>query len=424
MATLISMPKLSDTMEEGAIANWLKKEGDFVEEGELLAEIETDKATMEYESPEEGVLFKIVIAAGEKGDVGSPLAVFADKGEKPDLDALLSQKGSAPAMKAEEKIETAKPDSSQEVASAAASSDQHRVKSSPLARKIAAANEIDVASINGTGPGGRVVKKDIETALSKGSAVSSVQSTPKESLRAPSAPAMGFEDTVERVSMMRQTIAKRLLSGKNDAPHFYLTREIDMTRAIEWRKRLNADANPEQGVPKVSFNDIIMLASAKALRKHPEVNASWEGDTIRKFGHVSISMAVALPTGLVTPVIRNTDMLGVRQIAIHSKDFANRARNNQLSNADYTGGTFTISNLGMADMDEFTAIINPPQSCILAVGATKMRAVVAAGSNEIVARPIMRVTLSCDHRVVDGWVGAMFLKDLVAHLEDPLMMLS
>jgi pyruvate dehydrogenase E2 component (dihydrolipoamide acetyltransferase) len=235
---------------------------------------------------------------------------------------------------------------------------------------------------------------------------------------------MGFEDTVERVSMMRQTIAKRLLSGKNDAPHFYLTREIDMTRAIEWRKRLNADANPEQGVPKVSFNDIIMLASAKALRKHPEVNASWEGDTIRKFGHVSISMAVALPTGLVTPVIRNTDMLGVRQIAIQSKDFANRARNNQLSNADYTGGTFTISNLGMADMDEFTAIINPPQSCILAVGATKMRAVVAAGSNEIVARPIMRVTLSCDHRVVDGWVGAMFLKDLVAHLEDPLMMLS
>lgn len=435
MATVITMPKLSDTMEEGAIAEWLKKEGEFVEEGEILAEIETDKATMEYESPEEGVLFKIIIAKGDKGDVGVPMAILAEEGEKPDVNALVSGAGSEKAESADTpQSATPTPSSSESSSSSApmpASTDGSRKKASPLARKIAAEKGVDLNQVEGTGPNGRVVARDLEAARP----ASGVTSAPMTSSAAPAAstktpiempsmPSFSGEDQVQNVSMMRKTIAKRLHAAKNDAPHFYLTRTIDMSATIAWRKKLNEKANPEAGVPKVSFNDIVMLATAKALRKHPEVNSSWEGDQIRTFASVSIAMAVALPTGLVTPVLKNTDQMGVRDIAKLTKAFAAKARAGQLTNEDFAGGTFTISNLGMAGIDEFTAIINPPQAAILAVGSTKKIAVVDEKTDEIVARPMMKVTMSCDHRVVDGWVGAQFLETLVQNLEDPMMMLS
>ena len=275
---------------------------------------------------------------------------------------------------------------------------------------MAAASNVNLAGVAGTGPGGRIVMRDIEAAVARGGSGSTGGFVPM-------APR---EDQTIPVTLMRKTIAKRLLAGKNDAPHFYLTRSVNMGQMMQWRQMLN-DAAGENGV-KVSVNDLIIFAASRALRRHPEINASWQGESIIQYGAVHMCVAVALPTGLVTPVIRNADQLGIRDIAAASRDLAQRAKGGQLANEDYAGGTFTISNLGMFGIEEFTAIINPPQAAILAVGATIPTPAVDAKGNVVVEQR-MKVTMSCDHRVIDGAMGANFLKTLTAYLEQPLMMM-
>lgn len=421
MAKLIVMPKLSDTMEEGAVANWLKKEGEAVEEGQDLAEIETDKATMAFASSADGVLLKILVQPGKTVALGTPLAVVGEKGESFNLDELVAAAGASAAKSAEKKGPAKAPIASPsrpapavvapapaltvKVSAPAASSEPRgRVKASPLAKKIAADKGIDIASVQGSGPSGRIIARDLENVTAKVARSTGVSRA----------------DRVVPLTMMRKTIAKRLLAGKNDAPHFYLTISADMSRMNEWRARLNKDA--DKGGIKVSVNDLITLAAAKALAKHPEINASWQGDSIIEYGNVHVCMAVALPTGLVTPVIRNTDQLSIREVAAAAKELAGKAKDGKLTNEDYAGGTFTISNLGMFGIEEFTAIINPPQAAILAVGGTIPTPWVDA-KGAVVVQPRMKMTLSCDHRVIDGAMGAQFLKTLVEFIEEPLMML-
>ena len=419
MADVIGMPKLSDTMEEGVIARWLVKEGDKISEGGPLCEIETDKATMEYQSPNAGIILKLVATPGKTIALDAPIAVVGKKDEKFDLSAL----GSAAAPPKTAAVAASGPISAPVVASAsgpvsapvvapasAPGSGGGRTRSSPLARKMAASQGVDLSRLQGSGPGGRIVARDL-----------SGQSGAKTGPAMHSMPAMlrKGEDVTVPVSMMRKTIAKRLLSGKNDAPHFYLTVAADMGRMNSWRATLNKSAG--DGGIKVSVNDLVILAVSRALLQHPGVNASWQGDTIVQYGNVHVAMAVALPTGLVTPVVRHADQLNVRQIAQTSRELALKAKAGQLQNEDYAGGTFTISNLGMFGIEEFTAIINPPQAAILAVGATLPTPAVDAQGN-IVVQQRMKMTLSCDHRVVDGAMGAQFLQTLVQFLEEPLMM--
>ena len=407
-----------------------KKEGEFVEEGELLLSIETDKATMEYNSPEEGTLLKIVVEPGSTVGLRRPIAVLGDKGESPDFDTLLkaSPESSDAAESSDPVVASPNPESSALATNAqapaspapvhapanagAAAQSTDRVKASPLAKKLAAQKGLDLRLVSGTGPMGRIIQKDVEDAKI-----------------APLSGAVGagmvsYQDEVLPNSMMRKTIAKRLLAGKNEAPHFYLTVSADMGAILDWRQKLNQDPGVASGqLPKVSVNDLVILATAHALRQHPEVNASWSDSAITRHGRVDVCMAVALPTGLVTPVIRNADQLKVRTIAEQSKALAKKARDGQLTPEEYTGGTFTISNLGMTKVESFTAIINPPQACILAVGSTQ--AVPWVDENEqLVVRKRMQMTLSCDHRVVDGMVGAKFLETLISYLENPLLMLS
>jgi len=434
MATVIEMPKLSDTMEEGAVAKWLKKEGEPVDEGGAICEIETDKATMEYQSPAGGVLLKIIVQPGKTVALNTPLAVVGKKGESFDLEQLVAAaaKAAAPAAKPAAPAKAAAPAPAPRTTAVAAPRapvpqaappvvraapvGDGRVRSSPLARKIAAASGIDLGAISGSGPGGRIVQRDVEGAAPGGRAQSAAAA------RALPAPVMtpGVDQTIP-VTMMRKTIARRLLAGKNDAPHFYLTVSANMQRMNDWRTHLNK-TSAETGI-KVSVNDLVIMAAARALTQHPGVNSSWQGDTILQYGNVHVAVAVALPTGLVTPVVRHADQLGIRHIAVQSRDLATRAKAGQLGNEDYSGGTFTISNLGMFGIEEFTAIINPPQAAILAVGATIPTPAVDA-TGKIVVEPRMKMTLSCDHRVVDGAMGAQFLQTLVSYLEDPLLMLS
>lgn len=415
MAEIIEMPKLSDTMEEGAIAAWLKEEGDFIEEGEAFVEIETDKATMEYNSPAEGTLLKIIVKAGASCDLNAPICVVGEKGESFDLESLVgSSSKSEEASSTEEKppVEAAPADESHEEQKQPSQADGDRVKASPLAKKMAEEKGLDLGSLPGSGPQGRIVMRDVEKALQTGTGKAPMSSS------SPATAQAEYQDVPN--SMMRKTIAKRLLAGKNDAPHFYLTRSVNMTRLIEWRKRLNEGAGGD--VPKVSVNDLIVQACAKALIKHPEVNASWQGDFIRRFSSADISVAVAIPEGLITPVVRGAHRLGAREIASLTKDLVGRAKSGGLKPEEYQGGTFSVSNLGMMGIEEFTAIINPPQSAILAIGATIPTPWVENG--ELVVQPRMKVTMSCDHRVVDGALGAEFLQSLASYLEDPLMMLS
>lgn len=437
MAQIIEMPKLSDTMEEGGIANWLKKEGDRVEIGEALVEIETDKATQEYESPEDGILLKIIVNPGKTVPLRTPIAVIGEKGESVDIDALLKKVGGGPSApkKEESKQEgsvvelkpaaksaqpVAKTVGPSEKSEGANVSDNGRVRSSPLARKAAEEHGIDIGSIRGSGPAGRIVMRDVEEALKSGGA----PSAPSGQTAPSYAGGYGAEPTSLPVSMMRKTIAKRLLAAKNEAPHFYLTVSANMERLNDWRTRLNDEAAKSDGrMAKVSVNDLIILAVARALRQHPVVNSSWQGDHILQNNQVHVCMAVALPEGLVTPVIRNTDILGVRDIARQARDLATKAKDGKLSNNDYAGGTFTISNLGMFGIEEFTAIINPPQAAILAVGAATPTPWVAADGS-IAVQNRVKMTMSCDHRVVDGAAGAAFLKTLVSYLEDPLSMMA
>jgi pyruvate dehydrogenase E2 component (dihydrolipoamide acetyltransferase) len=412
MARLISMPKLSDTMEEGAIASWLKSVGDKIREGDPLAEIETDKATMEYEAPEDGFILKFLLDGGDKTKVGMPIAVLGDaKGESFDeselVKAVTTHKEPPPA--AQTKAEPAVAPAPVVITSASANvinqrqQGAGRVKASPLARKIAHERGVDLARLSGSGPHGRIIARDIDQAPHQG--LGTV-------VRA---------DQAVRVSMMRQTIAKRLLAAKNEAPHFYLSRSIDMSRVIDWRKGVNTTQG-ENGT-KVSVNDIIIFAVARALKEHPMVNASWQGDQIIQFGGAHVAMAVALPEGLVTPVVRHADQMRLVDIAKATKSMASKARKGELTNEDFSGGTFTVSNLGMMGIEEFTAIINPPQAAILAIGAT-IKTPVVDQSDQVVVKPMMKVTMSCDHRVVDGLVGAQFLQTLINYLEEPLGMLS
>jgi pyruvate dehydrogenase E2 component (dihydrolipoamide acetyltransferase) len=421
-AVVVTMPKMSDTMQEGTISAWLKKVGDVVKSGEIIAEVETDKATMELESYEDGVLLYIGVEAGGSVPVDGVIAVIGEKGA--DFKSLLAahQGGGSTAAP----IEVASPAvpvavvapapvvSQAPVATAVASSTgNERVKASPLAKKIASETGVDIRQVAGSGEGGRIVKRDIETFVPAAVAASpQAASSPVGG-----APALGQESfTEEKVSQMRKTIAKRLAESKYSAPHFYLTMEINMDKAIEARKSMN-----EFGTAKISFNDLVIKASAAALRQNPKVNSSWLGDKIRYNDHIHIGMAVAVEEGLLVPVIRFADQLSLSQISNQAKTLGQKAKNKELQPKDWEGNTFTISNLGMFGIDEFTAIINPPDACILAVGGIKETVIVKDGQMKI--GNVMKVTLSCDHRVVDGAVGSAFLQTLKGLLEDPVRIL-
>ena len=408
MAEIVKMPKLSDTMTEGTVAAWHKKVGDKVKSGEVLAEIETDKATMEFESFQDGVLLHIGVEKGGTAAVDSILAILGKEGE--DVAALLSGASSAPAAKTEAPAASiaAAPVAVAAVAAEVHNSSNGRVKASPLAKKIAVENGIDINTVSGSGDGGRIVRRDIENAVS----------TPTVSAPVRTAAIVGKEQyTEETVTQMRKTIARRLAESKFSAPHFYLTMEIRMDEAMKARTALNAS-----GEGKISFNDMVIKASAAALRRHPAVNSSWLGDKIRYNEHVHIGVAVAVEEGLLVPVVRFANEKGLFSIASEVKTFAEKAKNKKLQPSDWEGNTFTISNLGMFGIEEFTAIINPPDACILAVGAIKETVIVEKG--QMTVGNIMKVTLSCDHRVVDGAKGAAFLQTLKSYLENPVMMLG
>jgi pyruvate dehydrogenase E2 component (dihydrolipoamide acetyltransferase) len=422
MAEVVLMPKLSDTMTEGVVAEWHKKVGENVSSGELLAEIETDKATMEFESFYDGVLLHIGVEKGKTAPVNDVLAIIGQKGE--DVAAILAnvstksevkEKPVEP-VKVEEKsadnqeINLEEPKVEQTISSeipsniTSNSSDEiSKVFASPLAKMLAKEKGINLSLVHGTGENGRIVKRDVDNYIPYERPVNSVVSQSSES----------FRD--ENVSQMRKTIAKRLAESKFTAPHFYLTLEIDMDNAIASRKTIN------KGDVKISFNDMVVKAVAMALKKHPTVNSSWMGDFIRRNDHVHIGVAVAVDEGLLVPVIRFADSKGLSQIGLEVKDFVQKAKDKKLQPKDWEGNTFTISNLGMYGIEEFTAIINPPDSCILAIGGIKETPVVKNG--QVVPGNIMKVTLSCDHRVVDGASGSEFLNTFKDYMENPVMML-
>lgn len=418
MAIVINMPRLSDTMTEGVVAKWHVKVGDAITEGTLLAEIETDKATMDFEAfpGQEGTLLHIGVGEGETSPVDTILAVIGAKGE--DISALLSGAPAAPASAPAAAPAPAAASAAAEPAPAPAPSpapaaapepaEDSRVKASPLAKSLAAEKGVDLRAVTGSGEGGRIVKRDIETAASTPAVASSAAPT------AVSYPSSGYQDTP--ISQMRKTIAKRLSESKFTAPHFYLTMSVDMDAAIEARQALNAS-----GDHKISFNDLVVKAVAKGLKKHPAVNSAWLGDVIRTNYDVHVGVAVAVEDGLLVPVVRHADAKSLTQISAEVKDFAQRAKTKKLQPADWEGNTFTISNLGMFGIDQFTAIVNPPDSCILAVGGIQSVPVVKNG--QVVPGNIMKLTLSCDHRVVDGATGSAFLNSVKAFLESPVTMM-
>ncbi|MCC5937218.1 MAG: pyruvate dehydrogenase complex dihydrolipoamide acetyltransferase [Lunatimonas sp.] len=420
-ATIIAMPKMSDTMQEGTIASWLKKVGDSVKSGDILAEVETDKATMELESYEDGTLLYIGVEAGDSIEVDGVIAVIGEKGA--DFEKLLkahNQKSAGGSSTSEEKKESTNKESAptekeeakqSATAPAASASENGRVKASPLAKKIAKEKGVDISLIKGSGDHGRIIKKDVES-FDPASAKPTVATS-----NASSGVGIGEESyKEEKVSQMRKVIAKRLAESKFTAPHFYLTMEINMDKAIEARKSMN-----EVAPVKISFNDMVIKACAVALKQNPKANSSWLGDKIRYNEHVHIGMAVAVEEGLLVPVIRFADSKSLSQISNEAKTLAGKAKNKELQPKDWEGNTFTISNLGMFGIDEFTAIINPPDACILAVGGIKETVIVRNG--EMKVGNVMKVTLSCDHRVVDGAVGSAFLITLKNLLEDPVRIL-
>ena len=439
MATKVIMPKLSPTMEEGQISRWLKKEGDKVSMGEPLAEIDTDKATMEMQALGNGVLRKILINEGQSAPLGQLIAVIGEPDE--DIASLVSEAPAQPQQTEQKKEEPAPPAPAPEQpqpqakAAAAASSapapapravdngrqpqaagagDSGRMIVSPLAARMAAEAGIDLRSLQGSGPGGRIIKRDIEAAISQPKAAEAAPSYPRvvETTRFQQAGASAYRD--EAASQIRQTIAKRLVTSLGPVPHFFLTTEIEMDRAAEMRKGINA-LDPDL---KISINDIIIKVVAAALIQHPEVNASFQEKFVRYYEQADIGVAVAIEDGLITPVVRAANQKSLSQIAAEVRELAERARSKKLKPEEYTGATFSISNLGMFGIDEFTAVINPPEGAILAVGAMSAKPVVR--ENEIVIRQMMRVTMSCDHRVIDGATGAKFLQTFKKILENPL----
>ena len=424
MAEIIRMPRLSDTMEEGNIVGWLKSVGDQVEPGDVLAEVETDKATMELESFQSGTLLYIGQKEGNV-PVDGIIAIIGDKGE--DYEAQLKEaqaSGGPSAAKEEEKVEApaattpvpaAAPAKSAPAPVAAApvtSNDGGRVKASPLAKSMASDAGINIASIPGTGEGGRIIKKDVEDFIASGGA----QAAPAAGS---AAPMISLDNDVQYgdvpVTQMRKVIARRLGESKFTAPHFYLTVEINMDAATAARNDL------KKNDIRVSFNDFVVKASAMALKKHPQINSSWHGDKITVHPHVNIGVAVAVPDGLLVPVINNADQKSMTYINQEVRTLAGKAKEKKLQPAEMSGNTFTISNLGMFGIEEFTAIINAPDSCILAVGSIVQKPIVKDG--QIVIGNMMKVTLSCDHRTVDGASGAMFLQTLRGMLENPVRML-
>lgn len=423
---IIKMPRLSDTMEEGTVASWLKKKGEEVEEGDILAEIETDKATMEFESFYSGTLLHIGIQEGESAPVDAVLAVIGPKGT--DVSSVLKGGGaskSAPAKKTEKKEEV-KEESSQQTSeeTSASTANGARIFASPLAKKMAEDLGIDLSQVKGSGENNRIVKKDIEnykpsakTSEAKPAAAAQPEQEAKSSPVQVYTPA--GEESFEEVknSQMRKTIAKRLAESKYSAPHYYLTIEVDMANAMANRKQIN-----EIPDVKVSFNDLVIKASAMALRKHPKVNSQWTGDTTRIAKHIHMGVAVAVDEGLVVPVLKYADQMTLTQIGGNVKKLAGKARNKKLQPQEMEGSTFTVSNLGMFGITEFTSIINQPNSAILSVGAIVEKPVVRNG--QIVVGNTMKLTLACDHRTVDGATGAQFLETLKTYLENPVTMLA
>jgi pyruvate dehydrogenase E2 component (dihydrolipoamide acetyltransferase) len=413
---IITMPKLSDTMVEGTIARWKKKQGDTVETGDILAEVETDKATMEMEAFDDGVLKEIYVNDGGVAKVGEKIALVLAEGESPDgADA-------APAAKTEE-APAAQPAQSKAApppaAPAPAAPSGARVKASPLAKKIAAERGVGLDNIQGSGPGGRIVAKDIPE---KGAAPSAAP--PSAAAPAPAAKIQataGEGDKRVPLTGMRRVIAERLLASKTQLPHFYLTIEVDASSLMRLRKELNS-ANEAAGLPKLTVNDFILLAVARAASSHPYINASWAGDAIIQYASVNISVAVAVDEGLVTPVIRDANKLSLKEISAAVKDLAKRARDKKLKPEEYQGGTITVSTLGAYGIEQFFAIINPPQAAILAIGAIVKKPVVNA-KGEIVVGERMAISLSGDHRVVDGAVGSEYLGTLRKLIENPALML-
>jgi pyruvate dehydrogenase E2 component (dihydrolipoamide acetyltransferase) len=433
-ASLITMPKMSDTMSEGTIAAWHKKVGDEVKSGDILAEVETDKATMELEAYEDGTLLYVGVKEGESVAIDGIIAVIGEKGA--DYQKLIdaeSRKSKAPSPVSDsassEPVVSEVSEDLQKVPAVDKSGPEEepvksvrgdgKIKASPLAKKLAKDLGYDLSKINGSGDFGRIIKRDVEAY------------TPAKEETAPSSPATQAEKTVPvqlphivgeesfeeiNVSQMRKTIARRLAESKFTAPHFYLTMEINMDKAIEARKSMN-----EVAPVKISFNDLVLKAAASALRRHPKVNASWLGDRIRFNHHIHIGVAVAVDEGLLVPVVRFADNKSLSHISVEVKELGEKARNKQLQPDEWEGNTFTISNLGMFGIEEFTAIINPPDACILAVGGIKQTAIVKDG--QLVPGNVMKVTLSCDHRVVDGATGAAFLSTFKEILEDPVRIL-
>lgn len=410
----ILMPRLSDTMTEGVIAAWHKKVGDTVKKGELLAEVETDKATMDLESYKDGTLLYIGAEKGEKVPVNALLCIIGN--DKTDVNAIVAAAkggGTAPASAAAAAPATAATPAQQTSAAAPAPSTDGRVKASPLARKLAAEKGIDLSQVPGSGDNGRIIKADVDNF-----SPAAAQAQPAAASKAPVAAAPAGQVSFDEVpvSQMRKVIAKRLSESLFTAPHFYLTMTIDMDNAVASRAKIN-----ETSPVKISFNDFVIKAVSIALKQHPAINSSWLGDKIRVNHHINIGVAVAVEDGLLVPVVRYADGKSLSQIATEVKEFAKKAKDKKLQPSDWEGSTFTISNLGMFGIDEFTAIINPPDACILAVGGISQVPVVKNGA--VVPGNIMKVTLSCDHRVVDGATGAAFLQTLKGLLEEPLRML-
>lgn len=408
---------MTDTMSEGVLVKWTVKKGDEVKSGDILAEVETDKATMDLENFEKGTILELLVEEGLSLPVNSPIAIIGKVGE--DISALITQAKSGSAASAstpseitEKEVEvstssSATPSPVINNAATAPNTENGRIKISPLAKKLAGDKGIDIQSVNGSGEGGRIIKKDIENYSPAAKAIGNQTASAT----------FGVESFSEvPVSQMRKTIANRLAESKFSAPHFYLTMEIEMNRLLEARERINAS-----GEHKISVNDMIVKASAMALVQNPAVNSSWLGDKIRYNNHVHIGVAVAVDEGLLVPVVRFANHKSLSNISAEVKDFGKKARDKKLQPSDWQGNTFTISNLGMFGIEEFTAIINPPDACILAVGSVKD--VLALNDGDIEVKKVMKVTLSCDHRVVDGVVGSKFLQTLKSYLEDPIKML-
>ena len=415
-ATVIRMPLLSDTMTEGKIVAWNKKVGDTVKSDDVLAEVETDKATMEVIGYADGELLYVGVKEGDAAKVNGIIAIVGKKGTN--VDAILAAEGAGGAKPAAQAAPAATPAASAAPAATpeASESKDGRVKASPLAKKLAEEKGIDIKQVTGSGDGGRIVKKDVDSYVPSAAPAAAKQGAAPAAKAAAFTPAgqEGFTDV--QLSQMRKVIAKRLSESKFSAPHFYLKVDINMDKAIEARKAIN-----EVSPVKISFNDMVIKASALALRQHPDVNSSWMGDFIRQNHHVHIGSAVAIEDGLIVPVIRFADQKSLSQIAGEAKELYDKAKNKKLQPQDFSGNTFTISNLGMMGIDEFTAIINPPDSAILAVGGIKETVVSEKGQFKVVN--IMKLTLSCDHRSVDGAVGARFLATLKSYLENPVTML-